>query len=260
MREDWYRPRVQGHECEGYRTSLPPGRANLSDTVRRHSLFHARETEEEEEEELGGGGGGGGGGIVTFASRETRNEERDETDGAERKGHRPAPQTDWPHSPRYPKRALTVKREINPEILQQRGDLRIYAPPGEVSGMRHAPCNRQLVAMNYRRTTRGIALEDELSLKGSRDLDRKRHWREYLGQVKLVMENPRTMLLFFRKMAKLVLTLAKIASMRLRDGTLRSRAVHSLSYMYTSYVSIDKKKKERYKARIKYSVKPAKKR
>lgn len=23
-REDWYRPRVQGHECEGYRTSLPP--------------------------------------------------------------------------------------------------------------------------------------------------------------------------------------------------------------------------------------------
>ncbi|TGZ48798.1 hypothetical protein DBV15_09928 [Temnothorax longispinosus] len=49
-REDWYRPRVQGHECEGYRTSLPPGRANLSDTVRRHSLFHARKEEMEEEE------------------------------------------------------------------------------------------------------------------------------------------------------------------------------------------------------------------
>lgn len=43
----------------------------------------------------GGGGGGGSGGIVTFASRGTRNEKRDETDGAERKGHRPAPQTDW---------------------------------------------------------------------------------------------------------------------------------------------------------------------
>lgn len=59
MREDWYRPRVQGHECEGYRTSLPPGRANLSDTVRRHSLFHAqkedggREEEEEEQRERG---------------------------------------------------------------------------------------------------------------------------------------------------------------------------------------------------------------
>ncbi|KAL6254487.1 hypothetical protein P5V15_014540 [Pogonomyrmex californicus] len=46
-----YRPRVQGHKCEGYRTSLPPGRANLSDTVRRHSLFHARKEEGEEEEE-----------------------------------------------------------------------------------------------------------------------------------------------------------------------------------------------------------------
>lgn len=55
MREDWYRPRVQGHECEGYRTSLPPGRANLSDTVRRHSLFHAQQEDggrgEEEEEQ-----------------------------------------------------------------------------------------------------------------------------------------------------------------------------------------------------------------
>lgn len=49
-REDWYRTRVQGHECEGYRTSLPPGRANLSDTVRRHSLFHAPKEEEEEVE------------------------------------------------------------------------------------------------------------------------------------------------------------------------------------------------------------------
>ncbi|KYM83382.1 hypothetical protein ALC53_06114 [Atta colombica] len=192
MREDWYKPRVQGHECEGYRTSLPPSRANLSDTVRRYSLFHTREKEEEEEEQRerapnegsgrhlppppsrlinvilldgqasttidtwrgGGGGGGGGGGDgggggsdgsgggSTFASRGTRNEERDETDGAERKGHRPAPQTDWPHSLRYPKRALTVKRKINPEILQQHGDLRIYAPPGEVSGMRHAPTTR----------------------------------------------------------------------------------------------------------------------
>lgn len=47
-REDWYRPRVQGHECEGYRTSLPPGRANLSNAVRRHSLFHARKEEKEE--------------------------------------------------------------------------------------------------------------------------------------------------------------------------------------------------------------------
>lgn len=45
MREDWYRPRVQGHECEGYRTSLPPGRANLSDTVQRHSLFHAQKAD-----------------------------------------------------------------------------------------------------------------------------------------------------------------------------------------------------------------------
>lgn len=43
----------------------------------------------------GGGGDGGGSGIVTFASRGTRNEKRDETDGAKRKGHRPAPQTDW---------------------------------------------------------------------------------------------------------------------------------------------------------------------
>ena len=51
MREDWYKPRVQGHECEGYRTSLPPSRANLSDTVRRYSLFHTREKEEEEEEQ-----------------------------------------------------------------------------------------------------------------------------------------------------------------------------------------------------------------
>lgn len=31
----------------------------------------------------------------------------------------------------YPRRALTAGREINPEILQQRGDLRISAPPGE---------------------------------------------------------------------------------------------------------------------------------
>lgn len=34
--------------------------------------------------------------------------------------------------------ALTVEREINPEIPQQRSDLRIYAPPGEVSGRREA--------------------------------------------------------------------------------------------------------------------------
>ncbi|EGI58900.1 hypothetical protein G5I_13016 [Acromyrmex echinatior] len=318
MREDWYKLRVQGHKCEGYRTSLPPSRANLSDTVRRHSLFHAREKEEEEEEQRergvadgasgfhgnaastaptlrtgvvptrvesvaardgggsdggaagtkgdgnrpsgtvtvgaspfdaacwcvlfygvieknlekpgytgvianslkkrivkqtpnegssrhlppppsrlinvilldgqasttidtwrgggdgSGGGGGGGGGIVTFASRGTRNEERDETDGAERKGHRPAPQTDWPHSLRYPKRALTVKREINPEILQQHSDLRIYAPPGEVSGMRHASCNRQLVAMNYRRTTRRIA---DHTVVSPRTRDNERNWR-----------------------------------------------------------------------------------
>lgn len=33
------RERVQGHECEGYRTSLLPGRANLSGTVRRHARF-----------------------------------------------------------------------------------------------------------------------------------------------------------------------------------------------------------------------------
>lgn len=52
-REDWYRPRVQGHECEGYRTSLPPGRANLSDAMRRHSLFHAPKKEDEKQRERG---------------------------------------------------------------------------------------------------------------------------------------------------------------------------------------------------------------
>ncbi|KYN28475.1 hypothetical protein ALC57_02202 [Trachymyrmex cornetzi] len=475
MREDWYRPRVQGHECEGYRTSLPPGRANLSDTVRRHSLFHAREEEEEEEEQRergvadgasgfhgnaastaptlrtgvvptrvesvaardgggsdggaagtkgdgnrpsgtvtvgaspfdaacwcvlfygvieknlekpgytgviakhtlnkiflfspnegssrhlppppsrlinvilldgqasttidtwhdddddGGGGGGGdssgGGGIVTFASRGTRNEERDEIDGAERKGHRPAPQTDCDHtvvSPRtrdnernwrlrsreelgissrraaeYNTRAyndvgLTIAYSragtngtdrVNAPVYHREDNKQEYAnitddlclrPPGSCRlYFWNRPCKMKgrlgLVASSQvrlsaygrlkpaRRAPRrktadlyffvevaagwpvhelravcvpytGCAFhqpitnrEDELSLKGSRDLDRKRHWREYLGQVKLVMEKPRTMLLFFRKMAKLVLTLAKIASIRLRDGTLKPR-------------------------------------
>lgn len=64
-REDWYRPRIQGHQCEGYRTPLPPGRANLSGTVRRHARFstlarrrrrsieedEAKRREEEEEKE-----------------------------------------------------------------------------------------------------------------------------------------------------------------------------------------------------------------
>jgi len=95
-------------------------------------------------------------------------------------------------------------------------------------------------------------------LKSSCDLDRKRLWREYLGQVKLIMEKPRTMLLFFRKMAKLILTLAKIASIWLCDGTLRSHQC-ILCPIYTSYVSIYRKKKRCKAAWIKYSVKLIKK-
>ncbi|EZA57527.1 hypothetical protein X777_02061 [Ooceraea biroi] len=250
-REDWYRPRVQGHECEGYRTPLPPGRANLSGTVRRHarfstlarrsprlnapwegvadgaSGFHGNAastaptlrtrvvpTRVESVATRGGGSSDGGAertkgdgnrpsGTVTVGaspfdaacrcvlfygvieknlprmhlinviSLDRRASTAIDTrrsgggggsgdgDIVTRKGHRPAPQTDChgQHMPRYPKHVLTSGRKINPEILQQRGgDLRIYMPPREVSGRRHAPCNQQLATMNYRRPTRGIAV------------------------------------------------------------------------------------------------------
>lgn len=63
-----------------------------------------------------------------------------------------------------------------------------------------------------------IFRKDEFSLDGLQCLDRERHIGVgYLGQVKLVMEKPcpiegvRRLLLFFRKMTKLVLTSAKMA-------------------------------------------------
>lgn len=78
---------------EGSGRHLPPPPSRLINVI----LLDGRASTAIDTRRDGGGSGGdgGGGGIVTFASRETRNEERDETDGAERKGHRPAPQTDW---------------------------------------------------------------------------------------------------------------------------------------------------------------------
>ena len=67
-----------------------------------------------------------------------------------------------------------------------------------------------------------------------------------------------TMLLFFRKMAKLVLTLAKMASMWLRDGTLRSRRILRPIYELHLHRIEEKKKKnvtEKHEKRTKCQYK-----
>jgi len=90
-------PDVSSAPNEGSGRHLPPPPSRLINVI----LLDGQASTTIDTWRGGGGGGGGGGGSDgsggggTFASRGTRNEERDETDGAERKGHRPAPQTDW---------------------------------------------------------------------------------------------------------------------------------------------------------------------
>lgn len=87
-------PDVSSAPNEGSGRHLPPLHPRLINVI----LLDGRASTAIDTRRGGGGSGGdggSGGGIVTFANRGTRNEERDETDGGKRKGHRPAPQTDW---------------------------------------------------------------------------------------------------------------------------------------------------------------------
>lgn len=54
-REDWYRPRVQGHECEGYRTSLPPNAERIYRVPCDDALAFPRSAEAGGEEKRRGG-------------------------------------------------------------------------------------------------------------------------------------------------------------------------------------------------------------